>query len=164
MDGSVPLVGTRLNFTRKSHAEGTAGRPDPPDRIKWTFGSNLLPNVAKNGDNTTLGGRRAATRTERARHGAIRKHYQDVRRLLGQGPARLPPRLLRLRGRELASLERRIAVELTNAWTAMTGRPAIVLNDGTRGDVLLAREDGDFLVVQLKTTKTIAKNAYCFYR
>ena len=111
---SVPLVGTRLNFTRKSHAEGTAGRPDPPDRIKWTFGSNLLPNVAKNGDNTTL--------------------------------------------------ERRIAVELTNAWTAMTGRPAIVLNDGTRGDVLLAREDGDFLVVQLKTTKTIAKNAYCFYR
>ena len=46
----------------------------------------------------------------------------------------------------------------------MTGRPAIVLNDGTRGDVLLAREDGDFLVVQLKTTKTIAKNAYCFYR
>ena len=61
-------------------------------------------------------------------------------------------------------MERRIAVELTNAWAAMTGRPAIVLNDGTRGDVLLAREDKDFLVVQLKTTKTTAVtgNAYNF--
>ncbi|XRB14364.1 hypothetical protein RI054_08g42030 [Pseudoscourfieldia marina] len=61
-----------------------------------------------------------------------------------------------------AAMERRIAVKLTNAWTAMTGRRAIVLNDFTRGDLLLEREDGDFVVVQLKTTKTVKGNAYSF--
>ncbi|XRA97107.1 integrase catalytic domain-containing protein [Pycnococcus provasolii] len=59
-------------------------------------------------------------------------------------------------------MERRIAVKLTDAWTAMTGRRAIVLNDFTRGDLLLERKDGDFVVVQLKTTKTVKGNAYSF--
>ena len=46
----------------------------------------------------------------------------------------------------------------------MTWRIALVLNDGTRGDLLLQREDCEtFLVVQLKTThKSTEKGTYRF--
>lgn len=60
-------------------------------------------------------------------------------------------------------LERRIAIQMVAAWQAM-GRTALVLNDGTRGDLILEREDGRFLVVQLKTThgKAIGHTDYEF--
>ena len=61
-------------------------------------------------------------------------------------------------------LERGVALELAAAWADTTGRSAHVLNDGTRGDLIFEREDGRFLVVQLKTTERIRtkKNAYDF--
>ena len=61
------------------------------------------------------------------------------------------------------SLERQTAVAMVTAWRTMTGRKALVLNDNTRGDLLLQREDGGFLVVQLKTTRKMTiKNQYRF--
>lgn len=63
-----------------------------------------------------------------------------------------------------SALERDVALELVAAWTDMTGQSAHVLNDGTRGDLIFEREDGRFLVVQLKTTERKSKNprAYKF--
>ena len=57
-----------------------------------------------------------------------------------------------------SAMERRIAVAMVTAWQAMTGRIALVLNDNTRGDLILQREDGAFLVVQLKTTREPGKH------
>lgn len=54
--------------------------------------------------------------------------------------------------RDNSAIERRVAATIVTAWQTMTGRHALVLNDGTRGDMLLQREDGAFIVVQLKTT------------
>jgi hypothetical protein len=50
------------------------------------------------------------------------------------------------------ALERRVADALVEAWTRLTTRSAIVLNDGTRADLLLECSDGTSLPVQLKTT------------
>ena len=63
-----------------------------------------------------------------------------------------------------SNMERRIAIQLVKAWKNLTGRRAFVLNDGTRGDILLEREDTRFLVVQLKTThqKMVFRNTYMF--
>jgi hypothetical protein len=53
-----------------------------------------------------------------------------------------------------SSQEREVALALVAAWRESTGLPSLVLNDGTRADVLLghAGEDDTWLAVQLKTT------------
>jgi hypothetical protein len=48
--------------------------------------------------------------------------------------------------------ERDFAYRLVDECRRVTGHEAIVLNDGTRADVLLGLSDGSFLPVQLKTT------------
>lgn len=61
------------------------------------------------------------------------------------------------------ALERDFAVALVAEWRRQTGREALVLNDGTRGDVLLEIAPGAFLCVQLKTTgKAMRNNMWLF--
>ena len=62
-----------------------------------------------------------------------------------------------------SGLERRIAIQMVAAWQGMTGRNALVLNDCTRGDLLLERQDGRFLAAQLKTTHGKAKGRNYYY-
>jgi hypothetical protein len=63
-----------------------------------------------------------------------------------------------------AALERRVSYAIVGAWKKRTGRDAMVLNDGTAGDILLQRKDDRYLVVQVKTTqkKVKGKNGYRF--
>ena len=66
---------------------------------------------------------------------------------------------------ENSMLERRFALALVDEWRRQTGRPALVLNDNTRGDVLLGLAPDVFLCVQLKTTEKAMKrkkNAWYF--
>ena len=63
-------------------------------------------------------------------------------------------------------MERRVAVDLVDVWTRHTGYRAIVLNDGTRADVLLGMDGTDsFLPVQLKTTgaQYTGRHDWAFY-
>ena len=58
-----------------------------------------------------------------------------------------------------SALERRVSDAFVKKWQDLTGRDAMVLNDGTSGDNLLQREkDKDcYLVVQVKSTKQKVK-------
>ena len=62
------------------------------------------------------------------------------------------------------ALERQVSDAIVKAWEKRTGRKAMLLNDGTTGDILLQREDGLYLVVQVKTThkKIKGQNGYRF--
>ena len=63
-----------------------------------------------------------------------------------------------------SALERRVSAAVVDAWKKQTGRDAMVLNDGTTGDILLQRKDGHYLVVQVKSTheKRKGRNSYLF--
>lgn len=50
------------------------------------------------------------------------------------------------------NMEREFAILLVNEWERCTGKRGIILNDGTRADILLEMDDMLFLRVQLKTT------------
>ena len=56
------------------------------------------------------------------------------------------------------TLERDVVCDLVRAWEVDTGRRAIVLNDFTRADALLQVESGDFLPVQMKSTRGTVKS------
>ena len=63
-----------------------------------------------------------------------------------------------------SALERRVSDIIVDKWKKQTGRDAMVLNDGTTGDILLQRKDGRYLVVQVKSTqkKLKGQNGYRF--
>ena len=62
-----------------------------------------------------------------------------------------------------SALERRVSDAFVKAWEDLTGRRAVVLNDGTTGDILLQKyKDGPYLVVQVKSTRKKGGNRYHF--
>ena len=63
-----------------------------------------------------------------------------------------------------SALERRVSDTIVDTYKKRAGRKAMVLNDGTVGDILLQREDGRYLVVQVKSTqkKLKGQNGYRF--
>lgn len=61
-------------------------------------------------------------------------------------------------------MERRVALKIVEAWEEKTGQPALVLNDGTKADILLGFGEGSFLPLQLKTTKASTKKTTSTYQ
>jgi hypothetical protein len=94
---------------------------------------------------------------------AYRQEKADVVAAIRQ--ARTPKRAANLaKNGGNSALERQVSDAFVKKWQDLTGRDAMVLNDGTTGDILLQRKDGRYLVVQVKSTqeKMNGHNGYRF--